>query len=160
MAKVEASASIWEKLSTCVVGFFAVVGEVVEQTGELQWTADLAGNHLRSHAAFADQQAGADQFVHGLAHGRAGQIELGRKVDFVVEAAARFQDTAVDGGLDALNYLVVQGHGGGAVDVETKLIRHCRFPVFQTQPAPSYLRQDVPSMSPFVLLIGHSSCSR
>ena len=105
-------------------GFFAVVGEIVKQAGELQRAPDLAGDHLRSHATLADQQAGADQFVHGFAHGGPGQVELRREVDFVVQPAARLQDSAVDGRLDPLNHLVVQGYGGGTVDVETKLIRH------------------------------------
>ena len=40
------------------------------------------------------------------------------------DLSAGFQDAAVDGGLDPLDNLVVQGHGGGAVDGQAKLIRH------------------------------------
>lgn len=85
---------------------------------------DLAGYHLCSHPAFANQETGADELIHCLAHGGPGQVELCREVDLVVQAAPGFQDAAVDRGLDALDHLVVEGHWRRTIDAETELVRH------------------------------------
>ena len=105
-------------------GLAAVVAEVVVEAGQFQRAADLAGDHLGADAALADQQAGADQLIHGFAHGGPGKVQLGGQVDLIFQPAAGLQQPRVYRGLDALHHLVVQRHWGRAVDPQIQLIRH------------------------------------
>src|SRR4029453_2970846 len=98
-------------------GLLPVVGEIVVKAGKFKWTPHLTGHDLRADPSLAHQEPAADQFVHGLSHSGAGQVELGGEVDFVFQAATRFQEPTVDGRFNALYDLMVEGDGGGAIDV-------------------------------------------
>ena len=93
-------------------GLLAAAGEVVEEAREFEVPAHLARDDLGAHAALAHEQAGADQLVHRLAHGRAREVELRRELDLVLEPRAGLKGAAADHRLDALDHLVVQGNGG------------------------------------------------
>ena len=98
-----------------------VIGEVVEQGGQLDGPGDLTVNDLRADPALAHQQALVDQFLDRPAHGGSGQAELFGQADLVVQSVTGSEIALIDGMLDLLSNLEVQRHRAGTIQVHKEL---------------------------------------
>ena len=86
----------------------AGLGQVVVEAGQLDLALHLGVDHLRPHAALADQQPLVDEVLDRLAHRRPGQAQPVGQVDLVLEPCPRRQFAGLDEVLQVLCHLEVE----------------------------------------------------
>ena len=92
--------------------------QVVVEAGQLDLAVDPVVHDLGAHAALAHQQALADQFLDGAAHGGPGQAVPVGEQDLVVQARTGPHLAPLDRLLDLLGHLEVERDGAGPVEVQ------------------------------------------